>query len=112
MLTNASILLLQGVKTTVVTLLIFSCSHLIELTLNIFIFAIFAQALLSWFNPNHYNPSFSLLTHLTEPALNLCRRIIPDLGGLDFSPLVALLLLQLTKMLLLPPMEKLAYFLG
>lgn len=112
MLTNLSILLLQGVKTTVVTLLIFSCSHLLELTLNIFIFAIFIQALLSWFNPDHYNPAVGLLTSLTNPMLNGCRRIIPDLGGLDFSPLAALLLLQLSKMLMLPPLEKLAYLLG
>lgn len=112
MLTNVSILLLQGVKTTFVTLLIFSCSHLLELTLNIFIFAIFTQALLSWFVPNSYNPAFILLANLTNPILNACRRIIPDLGGLDFSPLAALLLLQLTKMLLLPPLEKLAYLLG
>jgi YggT family protein len=112
MLTNVSILMLQGVKSTFVTLLIFSFAHLLELIMNVFIFAIFAQALLSWFSPNHYNPAVPLLTRLTEPALNLCRKIVPDLGGLDFSPLAALIFLQLSKMLLLPPLEKLAYLLG
>jgi len=112
MLTNISILLLQKVDSSLVTLLIFSSSHLIELTLNIFIFAIFAQALLSWFNPNHYNPAFALLANLTDPLLRTCRKVIPDLGGLDFSPLAALMLLQLTKMFVLPPLEKLAYILG
>lgn len=112
MLTNVSILLLQKVDSTFVTLFIFSCAHLLELTLNIFIFAIFAQALLSWFNPNNYNPAFALLANLTNPVLNACRKIIPELGRVDFSPLAALILLQLSKMLLLPPLERLAYLAG
>lgn len=112
MLANMSILLLKGLKTTFITLLIFSCSNLIELVLNIFIFAIFAQALLSWFNPNSYNPTFALLANLTDPILNACRKVIPDLSGLDFSPLVAIMLLQLSKMLLLPPLKQLAYLAG
>lgn len=111
-ITNASILLLKGVETTFLALLVFSSAHLLELTLNIFIFAIFTQALLSWLNPDNYNPAFALLANLTAPALNVCRRVVPDLGGVDFSPLAALLLLQLSKMLLLPPLEKLASFLG
>lgn len=110
MITNLSIWLLQGVNPNFFTLFVLSCAHLLGLTLNIFIFAIFAQALLSWFNPNSYNPSFALLANLTDPVLNFCRKFIPDLNGLDFSPLAAIMLLQLTKMLLLPPLEQqLAY---
>jgi YggT family protein len=109
-ITDISILFLQNVKTTAITLTIISFSQLISLSLNIFIFAIFAQALLSWFNPNNYNPAVALLANLTNPLLNFCRRFIPDLGGFDFSPLAALLMLQLTKLLILPPLERLAYF--
>ena len=109
MVTDVSILFLQNVKTTAITLSIISFSQLISLSLNIFIFAIFAQALLSWFNPNNYNPAIALLANLTNPILNVCRRFIPDLGGFDLSPLAALMLLQLTKMLVLPPLERLAY---
>jgi len=109
MITDVSILFLQNVKTSLITLTIISFSQLISLALNVFIFAIFAQALLSWFNPNHHNPAIGLLENLTRPILNICRRYIPDLGGFDLSPLVALILLQLTKMLLLPPLERLAY---
>lgn len=110
MITNLSIWLLQGVSPNLFTLLIISMANLIGLTLNIFIFAIFAQALLSWFNPNNHNPAFALLASLTAPVLNLCRKAIPELNGLDFSPLAAIMLLQLSKMLLLPPIEEqLAY---
>lgn len=112
MITDVSILFLQKIKTTLITLTIISFSQLISLTLNIFIFAIFAQALLSWFNPNPHNPGIGVLENLTRPLLNICRRFIPDLGGFDLSPLVALILLQLTKMLLLPPIERLAYIIG
>jgi len=112
MLSNLSILLLSGIKITLISLLIFSFEHLLELTLNFFIFAIFIQALLSWFNPDNYNPASALLASLTEPALNLCRKITPTFNGLDFSPLAAIILLQLSKMLLLPPLERLTYWIG
>lgn len=112
MITDVTILFLQQVNTSIITLTLISFSQLISLSLNIFIFAIFVQALLSWFNPNNYNPAIALLTHLTNPILNFCRRFIPDLSGFDLSPLVAIILLQLTKMLILPPLERLAYFMG
>lgn len=112
MITDVTILFLQQVNTSIITLTLISFSQLISLSLNIFIFAIFVQALLSWFTPNNYNPAIALLTHLTNPILNFCRRFIPDLSGFDLSPLVAIILLQLTKMLILPPLERLAYFMG
>jgi YggT family protein len=48
------------------------------------------------------------LISLTEPLLRTCRKIIPDLGGIDLSPLAVLMLLQLAKMVLLPPLHQLA----
>jgi len=42
----------------------------------------------------------------------MCRKIIPDLGGIDLSPLAALVFLQLAKMVLLPPISQLALLLG
>jgi YggT family protein len=52
------------------------------------------------------------LYSLTEPVLNLCRKFIPDLGGIDLSPLAALMLLQLAKMVILPPLHQLASLIG
>jgi YggT family protein len=82
------------------------------LVINIFIFAIFASALLSWFNPGTFSAAAALLYSLSEPLLGVCRRALPDLGGVDFSPLAALILLQLAKMLVLPPLHELAGMLG
>jgi YggT family protein len=112
MAADYSILLLKNVPVGFGSLAILSFTQLISLLINIFIFAVIARAILSWISPGAYNPATSILYSLTEPLLNACRRIIPDLGGMDLSPLIALLALQLAKMLVLPPLQQLTVFLG
>ncbi|WP_027159594.1 YggT family protein [Methylobacter luteus] len=112
MLADFSILMLKGVSIGIGALTILSITQLVSLLINIFIFAVFGRALLSWLNPGTFNAASSILYSLTEPLLNVCRRFIPDLGGIDLSPLVALLLLQLAKMLILPPLQELASLIG
>jgi YggT family protein len=87
-------------------------TDVVALLLNIFIFAVFARALLSWINPGAYDSASSMLASLTDPLLALCRKFIPDVGGIDLSPLAALLFLQLAKMLVLPPLQQLASLLS
>ncbi|MEH2466021.1 YggT family protein [Nostoc sp.] len=54
------------------------------------------RVLLTWFPTiNWYNQPFSALSQITDPYLDLFRRIIPPLGGMDFSPMLAIILLQL-----------------
>lgn len=63
--------------------------------LNIYFVLIIIRVLLSWFpNVNWLSPPFSTLSQLTDPYLNLFRSIIPPLGGIDFSPMLAIILLQ------------------
>ncbi|MDD1605288.1 MAG: YggT family protein [Methylococcaceae bacterium] len=108
MLADFSILLLKGVSVGIAALVILSITQLISLLINIFIYAIFARALLSWIRPDGFDATSSILTSLTDPLLNACRKFIPDMGGIDLSPLAALLLLQLAKMVILPPLHSLA----
>jgi YggT family protein len=108
MLVNFTILILKGVTVNIGALTILSVTDLVALLINIFIFSVFARALLSWINPGTYDSASSILASLTEPLLSICRRFIPDLGGIDFSPLAALLFLQLAKMIILPPLQQLA----
>ena len=69
---------------------------------------LFIRILLSWFpNINWFDPPFSILSQLTDPYLNVFRSIIPPLGGIDFSPILALLLLQVVQSTILPSVEKL-----
>jgi len=112
MLADFSILLLKGVAISIGALTILSLTQLVSLLINIFIYAVFARAILSWINPGTFNAASSILHSLTEPLLDTCRRFIPDLGGIDLSPLAALMLLQLAKMVLLPPLHQLASLIG
>ena len=112
MLADFSILMLKGVTINIGALTILSITQLVSLLINVFIFAVFARALLSWLNPGTFNAASSILATLTEPLLDICRKVIPDLGGIDLSPLAALLLLQLAKMVILPPLHELASLIG
>jgi YggT family protein len=112
MLADFSILLLKGVTINIGALTILSITQLISLLINVFVFSVFARAILSWMNPGTFNAAVSILATLTEPLLDLCRKVIPNLGGMDLSPLAALLLLQLAKMVLLPPLHELAGLIG
>jgi len=105
---NFSIFLLQGVFLNIPALIIISFGELLSLAFDIFIFSIFILALLSWFNQGGYSALYSLLAKLTAPILDNCRKIVPDLGGMDISPLVALIALQLIKMMIIPPLQQLA----
>ncbi len=104
MLALALITLLRGVALHPVGLLLWSLAELLGLLLNIYMFSILIQVILSWINPGTYNPAVSLIYSINEPLLAPARRLIPPLSGLDLSPVVALLGLQLAKMLLLPPL--------
>jgi YggT family protein len=64
--------------------------------ITIYTYLIIIRVLLTWFpNISWYNQPFSTLSQLTDPYLNLFRSIIPPLGGIDISPILAILLLQL-----------------
>ncbi|MGD1850203.1 MAG: YggT family protein [Cyanophyceae cyanobacterium] len=66
--------------------------------LSIYTVILIIRILLSWFpNINWFDPPFSILTQLTDPYLNLFRSFIPPLGGLDLSPMAAILVLQLVS---------------
>ena len=82
-----------------------SALHIANLSMDLFLYAIVAQALLSWVNP--YTPIAPALDALTRPILNPIRQLIPSPNGLDLSPLVAILAAQLLQMLLFAPLEML-----
>ena len=67
----------------------------LRLTLWFYLLAVVVWALMSWFGPSGYNPVVSVLHRICTPALAPIRRILPNLGGIDFSPLVFILAIQL-----------------
>jgi YggT family protein len=96
------VVMLRGVSVSFITLLLAAIGELVVLTFNVFIFAIVIQVILSWINPGTYNPVNALLHSITRPVMGPIQRLIPPVSGIDLSPLVALIGLQVLKMLVLP----------
>ncbi len=94
--------LLRGISVPVVTLLIVAAGELVMLAINVFMFAIVIQVILSWVNPGNYNPVTALLHSITSPIMRPIQRLVPPISGIDLSPLVAIIGLQLLRMLIMP----------
>ncbi len=75
-------------------------SNSLQLLFEALTLAILARVILSWFSPTPTNMLVNIVYRVTEPILAPLRRIIPRVGLLDFSPLVAIILLQLVTYLL------------
>jgi YggT family protein len=66
--------------------------------LNIYFVLLIIRILLSWFpNVDWMSQPFATVSQLTDPYLNLFRSLIPPLGGIDFSPILAFLVLQIVS---------------
>lgn len=85
-------------------LLVLSFAGLLQFTLYVFLFAVLIQVVLSWVAPGAYNPATVILYRLTEPLLGRARRLLPPVGGIDFSPIVVLVGLQLCQILVIKPL--------
>lgn len=78
-----------------VVVVVFAIGKLVTTALYIFIIAIIVQAVLSWVQPAAYNPMTVVIQQLTNPILRPIRGFVPVFSGLDLSPLVALVVLNL-----------------
>ena len=101
-----------GQRAPVSALLVFSIAELVQLAIYIFLFSILIQIVMSWINPGAYNPMLSVLYSLNEPLLAPARRIVPTISGLDLSPIVVMVALQLAAILFVGPLRELARTLG
>jgi YggT family protein len=74
----------------------FEIVRLIMFVLDIYTWVIIAAAVISWVTPNPYNPAVRLLRRVTEPVLAPIRQLLPPWKtfGLDFSPMIVILLIQ------------------
>jgi YggT family protein len=76
-------------------------AEFISIFATVLTWAIIIRALLSWFSISGVQPVLRLLVEITEPVLAPIRRVLPTAGMLDFSPLVALLLINVISSILL-----------
>lgn len=104
-LLSALMLTLSGAGGLVVSLLpmllLWSLIAVLALFAKIFFFALVASVILSWVAQGSHNPGVLLVNQLCEPLLSPIRRILPNLGGLDLSPIFAFIALNLFDMLVI-----------
>ncbi len=91
-------------------LVVLAIAQLIQLGVYVFLFSLIVQIIISWINPHgaYGNPAFNLMNSLTQPLLRPARRIVPPMGGLDLSPILVLIGLQLVLFLVVAPLKDLA----
>lgn len=82
-------------------LLVWSIIGVTALFLKVFFFALIISVILSWVAQGSHNPTAMLINQICEPLLAPIRRILPSMGGLDLSPIVAFLILNLIDMLVI-----------
>ena len=81
------------------------------MAIQLYIWVVIARAIISWVNPDPYNPIVRFLHNATEPALYQIRRWIPShFGGLDLTPLVLIFGLYLVEMVLWNLLQYLSRF--
>ncbi|WP_223485295.1 YggT family protein [Pseudomonas sp. A-RE-19] len=103
----AVILALKGFMVDWLLLVPWALIAIFSLFLNVLFYAMIISVILSWVAPGSHNPGAELVAQITEPVLAPFRRIIPNLGGLDISPIFAFIAIQLLQSWLIP---RLAYF--
>lgn len=76
--------------------------EVVNLVFQIYIFIVIARALVSWVNPDPYNPIVRFLHNATDPVLERMKRVLPlQFSGIDLSPIALLLLLSVVEQILL-----------
>jgi YggT family protein len=96
------ILLLSGDKVDLLLLAPWALIGIFALFLKILFWAMIISVILSWVAPGSHNPGAELVQQITEPVLAPFRRIVPNLGGLDISPIFAFIALQLLQSWVIP----------
>ncbi len=106
MLSDYLVFTLQQISASPASLLLVALGQLLELLYNILFYSILISVVLSWVAPRGYNPAMKLLYDLTDPLLAFFRRFLPPMGGIDISPLLALVALQFAKMAIMPLLQQ------
>ena len=101
--------LMVGITPKLGGLLVVAIAEVANKTVWIFMGAVIVQIVLSWVAPGGYNPVIGVIKALSEPLLRPARRLLPPLGGLDFSAMVVVLGLNLLLMLAVAPLRDVGY---
>ncbi len=89
--------------------LFIALGNVLDILLNIYMWVLIISALISWVNPDPYNPIVRLLYGITEPVLRPIRRRLGVFGGIDFSPLIAILVIVFLRSFIVSSLIELGY---
>ncbi len=85
-------------------------ARVLDLALTLYMWLVIIRAVLSWVNPDPYNPIVRFLNRSTDPVLNWVRRRIPiAFGGIDLSPMLVILAIVFLQSFLVRSLLQLAY---
>lgn len=89
--------------------LFIAVGNVLDILLTIYMWVVIIAALVSWVNPDPYNPIVRFLYGATEPVLRPIRRRLGIFGGIDFSPLIVILAILFIKYFLVSTLIELGY---
>lgn len=93
--------------------LLSAIATILDLGLNIYMWLIIARALLSWVNPDPYNPIIRFLYNVTEPVMSYVRRRVPLVfGGLDLSPILIIIAIMFLRIFVVQTLRDWALMIG
>jgi YggT family protein len=96
-----ALLLINGLGLPgILLLLVWSALGVIGLLVNIYFFALLGMIILSWVAPGSNHPAIYLLFQITEPVMAPFRKALPSMGGLDFSPILVFILINIIQIAL------------
>lgn len=96
-----ALLMINGLNLPgIAQLLMWSVLGVIGLLVNIYFFALLAMIILSWVAPGSQHPAIYLLHQITEPVMAPVRKMLPAMGGMDFSPILVFILINVIQIAL------------
>ncbi len=89
---------------------ILGIAKVLGVVLNIYMWVVIIRALLTWVNPDPYNPIVQILTRVTEPVLRPLRKLVPaGKLGVDLSPLIAILIIYFLEIAVVDTLVRIGY---
>ncbi|WP_373017510.1 YggT family protein [Thiomicrorhabdus sp.] len=99
--------MLTGREFGVIAIALAAVTEIMNQLLDMMFWLIIIQAILSWVSPG-YNPNMVIFTQLTQPILAPFQRLVPPIGGMDLSPLVAILAIKLFQIVVVGSLAQIA----
>ena len=97
----------------IINYFVIALANLVNLVIVAYIWIIIARSIISWVSPDPHNPIVRLLYRVTEPVLRPVRERLPiSQMGLDFSPMIVILVLYFLKEFLVPVLYRIATEMG